>query len=68
MVAFPISSPVIQVMVYGIELTGDTPRFDFTDMETPSVIKNNPKKYAPSLIARFSFFIFALILLSLLLL
>ena len=27
---------------YGIELTGETPRFDFTDIETPSVIIKSP--------------------------
>ena len=28
--------------IYGIELTGETPRFDFTDIETPSVIIKSP--------------------------
>ena len=30
---------------YGIELTGDTPRSDFTDIEIPSVIIKSPKIY-----------------------
>ena len=42
MVALPISIPHTQVIVYGIELTGETPRLDFTDMDTPNVIINSP--------------------------
>lgn len=45
MVALPISMPHTQVMVYGIELTGDTPRSDLTEMAIPSVMMRNPVTY-----------------------
>ena len=32
-VALPISISQTQVIVYGMELTGDTPRFDFTERD-----------------------------------
>lgn len=35
-VATPISMPQTQVMVYGMELTGDTPRLDLTDSAADS--------------------------------
>ena len=49
-VALPISTPHMQVIVYGIELTGETPRFDFTETAIPIVILkrkicNEFKKY-----------------------
>ncbi len=47
-VARPISSPVRQVIVYGIELTGETPRSDFTDSAIPSVMTNSPSTYIPN--------------------
>ena len=50
MVAFPISIPHMQVIVYGIELTGDTPRLDFTDKAIPIVIAKSPIKYIVSLL------------------
>ena len=34
-----------QYALAGIELTGDTPRSDFTDIEIPSVIIKSPKIY-----------------------
>jgi hypothetical protein len=41
-VARPISIPQTQVIVYGMELTGETPKFDFTEIATPSVIMRKP--------------------------
>ena len=35
MLALPISMPQTQVMVYGIELTGETPKLDLTDRAMP---------------------------------
>ena len=35
----------MQVIVYGIELTGETPRSDFTDIDIPSVIIKSPNRY-----------------------
>ncbi len=40
----------------GIELTGDTPRFDLTDRAMPIVIRNRPMKYIGTL--TFIFFIY----------
>lgn len=34
-----------QVMVYGIELTGDTPRLDLTEMAMPMVMRKSLAKY-----------------------
>lgn len=55
-VAFPISIPHTHVIVYGIELTGDTPRLDLTDNAIPIVIINSPTKYIG--ILAFMFLIF----------
>ena len=43
-VATPISIPQTQVMVYGMELTGDTPRLDLTDSAMPIVMTKKPPK------------------------
>ena len=43
-VATPISMPQTQVMVYGMELTGDTPRLDLTDSAMPIVMTKKPPK------------------------
>lgn len=43
-VATPISMPQTQVMVYGMELTGDTPRWDLTDSAMPIVMTKKPPK------------------------
>jgi hypothetical protein len=56
-VALPISMPHMQVIVYGIELTGDTPRFDFTESAIPIVIIKRPIKYIGNLIFIFFKFI-----------
>lgn len=47
----------MQVIVYGIELTGDTPRFDFTESAIPIVIIKRPIKYIGNLIFIFFKFI-----------
>ena len=47
----------MQVIVYGIELTGETPRFDFTETAIPIVIIKSPIKYIGSLIFIFFKFI-----------
>jgi hypothetical protein len=44
MVALPISIPHTTVMVYGIELIGDTPKLDLTDSEIPIVMIKRPRK------------------------
>ena len=44
MVALPISMPQTQVMVYGIELTGETPKLDLTDRAMPMVMTKRPTK------------------------
>ena len=43
-VATPKSIPVTHVIVYGIELIGDTPKLDLTERATPSVIIMSPAK------------------------
>ena len=43
-VAIPRSIPQTTVIVYGIELIGVTPKSDFTDITTPSVITIKPPK------------------------
>ena len=44
MVETPRSIPDTNVIVYGIELMGETPSADFTDTATPTVIIINPEK------------------------
>ncbi|MBQ2000142.1 MAG: hypothetical protein II220_11795 [Spirochaetales bacterium] len=51
--ALPISIPHTQVIVYGSELNGETPKSDFTDIEIPIVKMNNPKIYIKILTCRF---------------
>ncbi len=44
-VAIPISTPQMTVMVYGIVLTGDIPKLDLIENAMPIVITNRPKMY-----------------------
>lgn len=41
----PCSIPVRRLTVYGIELTGETPREDYAEMLIPIAIRKKPRQY-----------------------
>ena len=49
-------------MTYGKELTGDTPRLEFTEKATPNAMNNNPTQYNRIRINIFIFCLFSLFL------
>ena len=62
MIHRPRSTFRISEMTYGKELTGDTPRLEFTEKATPNAMNNNPTQYNRIRINIFIFCLFSLFL------